>query len=85
MAVIERQINTRVQLKIDTTANWNKATSFIPKKGEPIIYKDSGAAPKIKIGDGSTKVTSLPFLEDKTGGIACADSSSNGNVVITTI
>lgn len=33
-------INARIQLKHDTTENWNKATSFIPKAGEVIIYDD---------------------------------------------
>lgn len=33
-------VNTRIQLKHDTTANWNKATGFIPKNGEVIIYDD---------------------------------------------
>ena len=33
-------INTRIQSKHDTTENWNKATDFIPKPGEIIIYDD---------------------------------------------
>lgn len=83
---IERQIGTRIQLKIDTTANWDKATSFIPKKGEPIIYKDSSSSiAKIKIGDGVTLVKNLPFVneqsEQQVSGIIASESSS-GNVVI---
>ena len=57
----EKILNTRYQLKIDTTENWNKAINFIPKKGEPIIYKDDNSLPRIKIGDGITKVIDLPF------------------------
>ncbi len=33
-------ITTRIQLKHDTTENWNKANGFIPKAGEVIIYDD---------------------------------------------
>jgi len=33
-------INTRIQSKHDTTENWNKASGFIPKAGEIIIYDD---------------------------------------------
>lgn len=83
----ERQIGTRVQLKTDTSANWKTASDnsqFKPKKGEPIIYQDSGKAPKIKIGDGSTLVDSLPFLGEQTqqaSGIVATESSS-GNIVI---
>ena len=83
---IERQIGTRIQLKIDTTTNWGQATNFIPKKGEPIIYKDPGSSiAKIKIGDGSTLVGNLPFVNEQTqqqaSGIVASETSS-GNVVI---
>ena len=33
-------VNTRIQLKRDTTAHWNQATGFIPLPGEVIIYED---------------------------------------------
>ena len=54
-------MNTRIQNKIDTSANWAKATNFTPLKGEIIIYSD---LKKIKIGDGTTKVGALQFLAD---------------------
>lgn len=38
-----------------------KATNFVPLKGEIIIYDDLR---KIKIGDGVTKVGSLAFIND---------------------
>lgn len=53
-------INTRIVLKHDTSANWAKATNFIPKQGEVIIYDD---LKKIKIGDGVTKVNALSFFD----------------------
>lgn len=51
----------RIIQKHDTKANWDKATNFIPLKGEIIIYDDLN---KIKIGDGSTKVGNLAFSND---------------------
>ncbi len=64
----EKQLNTRITQKIDTTANWEKATNFKPKKGEIIVYQDqTGAAPAtfigFKVGDGVNYVADLPFVE----------------------
>lgn len=61
----EKSLNTRMQQKIDTTENWGKAVNFVPKKGEIIVYSDGGGigVPKMKIGDGTTKVGSLKFIE----------------------
>ena len=50
----------RIVQKHDTSANWAKATNFIPLKGEIIIYDDLN---KIKIGDGTTNVNDLGFSE----------------------
>ena len=33
-------VNTRIQLKRDTTENWNNARGFIPMAGEVIVYTD---------------------------------------------
>lgn len=62
----EKQISARTQQKIDLTANWEKATNFIPKKGEIIVYSDGGGVgiPKMKVGDGATKVGSLKFADE---------------------
>ena len=55
------------QPKIETAQDWEKAKNFIPKKNQIIIYdgiKENGKyieLPKIKIGDGETKVNDLPF------------------------
>ena len=57
-------IKTRIQLKNDTEENWNKATGFIPLQGELIIYLTDEVHPfsRIKVGDGVTPVTELPFV-----------------------
>ena len=60
----EKSLNTRIQLKHDTEVNWDKATNFIPKLGEVIVYDvdDNYDFPRMKVGDGETVVTELPFV-----------------------
>ena len=70
-----KTIQTRVQHKHETEANWLLATNFVPLAGEIIIYdpdpdnedpskRYSGI--RVKIGDGETPVNSLPFALDET-------------------
>lgn len=53
--------------KIEAAQNWEKAKNFVPKKSQIIIYdgiKENDVyiqPPRIKIGDGITKVNDLPF------------------------
>ena len=63
----EKNISTRIIHKHDTEANWNKATNFIPKEGELIVYdKDQNHSQiRLKMGDGTTKVNDLPFSIDE--------------------
>lgn len=65
----EKKITSRIQQKHDTAANWANATTFIPKKGEIVIYdaeyNTSGVqtqAVRFKIGDGSRTINNLPFV-----------------------
>lgn len=64
---IEKQINARIPQKIDIEANWLKAVNFIPIKGEIIVYAidENHKVPRIKIGDGITKVNDLPFVNNQ--------------------
>ena len=65
-------LNARICARRDTTANWNAARSFIPMRGEIIIYTDHSSmddgygnminVPGIKIGDGSAYLIDLPFV-----------------------
>lgn len=59
----EKQINGRIVHKHDTEANWVKATNFIPKQGELIVYDvdSTHTSERFKIGDGATLVSNLPF------------------------
>lgn len=57
----EKTINSRIQLKTDTSANWGNVPDFIPKKGEFIFYSD---LQKFKMGDGSKKISKLDFVNE---------------------
>lgn len=57
----EKTLKTRVRLKIDTAEHWALAQNFSPLKGEMVVY--SGTPPRIKVGDGTTNVNSLPFVD----------------------
>lgn len=63
----QKNFNTRIQLKNDIESNWSQATNFVPLKGEIIIYnKDYNYDyERIKIGDGATTVTNLPFCTER--------------------
>ena len=58
-----KEILSRIILKHDIEENWNKASSFIPKQGEAVIYDidTTHNYERMKIGDGTTSVVNLPF------------------------
>lgn len=74
MASPNNTIKTRIQLKSDTEANWNKAgpkdgsNGFVPLLGELIVYTPDATHPfsRLKIGDGVTNVIVLPFIDSGT-------------------
>ena len=74
--MVEKELKARIVHKHDTEANWNKATNFIPKESEFIVYDmdDTHNYFRLKIGDGVTDVINLPFyggsLEHILDGIA---------------
>jgi hypothetical protein len=59
----EKTLKSRIIHKHDTAANWLKATTFVPKQGEIIVYDIDAdySYERFKIGDGKTTVNSLPF------------------------
>ena len=63
----ERRLNSRIIHKHDTAENWLKS-SFIPLKGELVVFDIDNDCPyeRIKIGDGETLVSLLPFVCDET-------------------
>lgn len=58
---MSKTLQTRVQNKHDTTANWEKATNFIPLAGEIIIYDDTH---RIKIGDGESYLKDIKYIDE---------------------
>lgn len=84
----EKNIKSRIVHKHDTAENWAKATSFIPMKGEIIVYDidDNYNYERFKIGNGQTVVGSLPFFDDalkaeieELGAVASIQSDWNQN------
>lgn len=73
-----KTLTSRVVNKHDTSTNWAKATSFIPKAGEIVVYDD---LKKIKVGDGTTTVGSLDFIGGGSSG--SGDVTTSGNNVFT--
>lgn len=62
-------INTRIQSKHDTTARWNRATGFVPKAGEIIIYDDYETETYTVEEHGRTveKTVAIPNMKIGTG------------------
>ena len=62
----EKILSSRITQKHDIEDNWLKATQFIPRVGEFIVYdKDSiHNYSRFKIGDGVTPISVLPFTTD---------------------
>ena len=62
-------VNTRIQLKRDTTEHWNNARGFIPLAGEVIVYEDYETKTYIieENGKTTTKTVNIPNIKIGTG------------------
>ena len=49
-------------IKTDKASNWEKAVNYIPNKFTIVVYEYDNGSPRVKIGDGVTRVNDLPFL-----------------------
>lgn len=78
---MSKTLQTRVQMKHDTEANWNKATNFVPLAGEIIIYDIDASNPtqRMKIGNGIDILSNLPFVYEDVG-IYVSDTEPMGAV-----
>ena len=76
---VEKNMNTRIQHKHDTEANWNKALNFIPKIGEIIIYDidENYNYSRFKIGDGIRTINNLEFSQADLAGYATEEYVNN--------
>ena len=63
------KIDTRIQLKRDTTENWNNARGFIPLPGEVIVYTDYETKTYTveEYGETVTKTVEIPNIKVGTG------------------
>ena len=59
-------IKSNAVVKVDTEENWNKAVNYIPDSFTIVVYTYENESPKVKIGDGITKVKDLPFLANRS-------------------
>ena len=62
-------MGSSAKVTVNTVENWTTKTSYVPKKGEIIVYSDRTVIdglsyPGVKIGDGNAFVVDLPFLGD---------------------
>ena len=62
----EKIIRTIIQLRRDTEANW-KVSEYIGKAGEPMITLDGEHKGHIKMGDGESLWSALPYITDGSG------------------
>lgn len=62
-------IDARIQLKRDTTENWNNARGFVPREGEVIIYTDYETKTYTveEYGETVTKTVQIPNIKIGTG------------------
>ena len=62
-------MNTRIQLKRDTTQHWNEARGFIPLPGEVIVYEDYETKTYTveECGETVTKTVNIPNIKIGTG------------------
>lgn len=62
-------INSRIQLKRDTTEHWNQAIGFIPLPGEVIVYEDYEVKTYTvtEYGETVTKTVNIPNIKIGTG------------------
>jgi hypothetical protein len=76
---IEKKLNTRIQLKYDTLANWNANNGVVLRAGEiGICVIETGSAlngdnsrPQIlfKVGDGKTQFSNLAWASAKAADV----------------
>lgn len=93
---MSKTFKTRIQHKIDTQTNWEKATTFRPLPGELIVYgpDQNNPKPRIKVGQADSNgnnilVNSLPFItadiELQEGDNIAIDKNADGSYTIAAV
>lgn len=57
-------VKSNATIKVDRADNWDKAINYVPDKFTILVFEYDNGSPRIKIGDGSHKVSELPFLNN---------------------
>lgn len=78
---MEKEMKARIVHKHDIETNWLKASGFVPKQGEIIVYDKDSNCPyeRIKIGDGINNVNILPFTHDAYSAVTPQDYGAKGD------
>ena len=58
-----KQLNTRIQLRNDTAANWESANPILLKGEVGVVLGAAGEKARFKIGDGTTAWNDLEFSD----------------------
>ena len=60
----EKTLRTRIQNRHAPESYWVSNSTFVPRAGELIVYDvdSTHTEPRLKFGDGTTKIANLPFL-----------------------
>lgn len=69
------QLNARIKHKRDTASNW-ATKNPTPLDGEIIIVEATDGTTRLKVGDGSTKYASLPFVDEALATQVSANTSN---------
>lgn len=79
-----KRMKVRLVCKHDTEANWIRAINFKPEKGELIIYDidDNHSYERMKIGDGKTLVSNLPFEGNDKASLTASNAFSGDNMFL---
>ncbi len=79
---MSKNINVRIALKRDTSANW---TNYNPVllNGELILVDTSEGQLRAKIGDGIKTYTQLPFIDEALRALITEVDNNNSAVVVT--
>lgn len=70
-----KTMNTRLKNKHGTEEYWTSHSTFVPLAGEIIIYDTDStySYSRIKVGNGSTTISNLPFSTEVTTQLSDSD------------
>ena len=78
---MSKNINVRIALKRDTSANWTKHNPVL-LNGELILVDTAEGQLRVKIGDGRKTYTQLPFMDEALRALITEVDNNNSKVVL---